>query len=135
MMLPLPNAVLHPAQTVGNVLQALIEASPGVLGSVVAWADGRVLAHAGHPDHRFDPARAAAVASSLLALSESFARESLGSPATHCSIATALGTLVLVRIPGRAHVLCIWTDRSENLAMTLRYALDAGERLAATLEA
>src|SRR5690606_34859323 len=94
-----PHAVLHPVHEIGNVLQALVDASPGVLGTVLARADGRVLAHAGRPDHAFDPVRSAAVATSLLALSESFARESLGSPASYSSIATDRGTLVLVRVP------------------------------------
>lgn len=131
--LPIPDTVVHPARTAGNLLQSLVDAHPGILGTVVAWADGRVFAHAGRTDHAFDPMRSAAVASSLLALSESFSRESLGSAANYSSIATDHGTLVLVRIAGHGHVLCLWTDRSENLAMTLRYALDAGERLAAAL--
>ncbi|MCD9028025.1 hypothetical protein LDO26_07365 [Luteimonas sp. BDR2-5] len=119
------------------VLQALVASASGILGAVVATVDGRAFADAGHANHEFDPARVAAISSSLLALSESFSRETLQCQAQHTSIATARGAIVVVRVPSRtrAHALCLWADSSENFAMTLRFALDTAARVAEVLDA
>lgn len=119
-----------------QVLEARLLLSPGLLGVVVGSADGRALAHAGGSDGTFQPARVAAVASSLLALSESFSRETLGSETQYSSIATSRGSIMLVRVPSkmRAHVLCLWADASHNLAMTLRAALDMASHVAHAID-
>lgn len=118
-------------------LEALLADSPGVVAAVAGTADGRVYAQASQNGHDVQGARVAAVASSLLALSESFSSEALGSQAEYNSIATARGTIVIVRVPtrARAHVLCLWADKSENFAMTLRLALDGAGQLARLIDA
>ena len=88
------------------------------------------------PGQQVEAPRVAAVASSLLALSESFSGEALGSRTEYNSIATPRGTIVIVRVPtrARAHVLCLWADKSENFAMTLRTALDGAAQTAALID-
>lgn len=117
-------------------LASRLEAKNGLLGVVVGTADGRALAHAGASGTHFQPARIAAVASSLLALSESFTRETLGSDTQYSTIATARGTIMLVRVPSktRAQVLCLWADNHLNLGMTLRTALDMASRVAQSID-
>lgn len=117
------------------MLHSLLDAAPGVLGAVMATVDGRAFAHGSREGHAVEAARIAAVASSLLALSESFSGEALRSRARYNTIATDRGTIVIVRVPSqaRAHALCVWADSSENFAMTLRFSLDTAERLAAAL--
>lgn len=120
-----------------GVLRARLEANPGVLATVVGTADGRAFAHASQPSQGIEAPRIAAIATSLLALSESFSKETLNSVTQYNSIATEHGTIVVVRIPSRAraHVLCLWADQSENFAMTLRFALDGAAQLAALIDA
>lgn len=127
-------AALSPV--IRQVLDARLLLSPGLLGVVVGSADGRALAHAGASGSTFQPARVAAVASSLLALSESFSRETLASEAQYGTIATLRGSIMLVRVPSKrsAHVLCLWADDSHNLAMTLRAALDMASHVAHALD-
>ncbi len=134
---PSPTPAAPAAEPCREVLTGLVSSAPSVLGAVVATVDGRAFAHASHVDHEFDPARVAAISSSLLALSESFSREALQCQAQHTSIATSRGTLVVVRVPSRtrAHALCLWADSSENFAMTLRFALDTATRIAEMLDA
>lgn len=120
-----------------RLLDTILTAQPGVLAAVVGSADGRAYAHGCQPGQRVDAPRIAAIASSLLALSESFSGEALRSRAEYNSIATPHGTIVIVRVPSaaRAHVLCLWADQSENFAMTLRVALDSASRLAPLIDA
>ncbi len=131
------TASASPAQLAcGHLLESLFRTYPGVLVAVVGTADGRAFAHAAQPGQRLEAARIAAIASSLLGLSESFSNEALGSRAHYNSIATARGTIVVVRVPTRAHghVLCLWADQTENFAMTLRCALDGAEQVATLIE-
>ena len=120
-----------------NLLASQLHANPGVLAAVVGTADGRAFAHASQPDRKIEAPRIAAIATSLLALSESFSNEALRSRAQYNSIATQHGTIVVVRVPtrARAHVLCLWADQSENFAMTLRLALDSAARVAMLIDA
>ena len=120
----------------GNLLESLLRANPGTLAAVIGTADGRAFAHASQPGQQVEAPRVAAVASSLLALSESFSGEALGSRTEYNSIATPRGTIVIVRVPtrARAHVLCLWADKSENFAMTLRTALDGAAQTAALID-
>lgn len=119
------------------LLESLLGAHPGVIAAVAGTADGRAFADAAQSGQKVEAPRIAAVASSLLALSESFSREALRSRAQYSSIATTHGTIMIVRVPTRvhAHVLCLWADQTENLAMTLRIALDGAAQLAALIDA
>ncbi len=135
-----PASVAAPAQTLqslcAKLLSSRLRASPGVLAAVIGTADGRAFAHADQPGQRVEAPRIAAVASSLLALSESFSKEALASRTQYNSIATPHGTIVIARVPSRSrtHVLCLWADQSENFAMTLRFALDTAAQVAALID-
>lgn len=141
-----PNIAAIPASNVAvesmqsaccSVLASQIRANAGVLAAVVGTADGRAYAHACKPGQTIEAPRVAAIATSLLALSESFSKEALRSRAEYNSIATQHGTIVVVRVPSqaKAHVLCLWADQSENFAMTLRLALDSAARVAELIDA
>lgn len=119
-----------------SLLASQVHSNAGVLAAVVGSADGRAFAHASQPDQKVEASRIAAIATSLLALSESFSKETLSSRAQYNSIATQHGTIVVVRVPSRAqaHVLCLWADSSENFAMTLRRALDSAALVAALID-
>ena len=119
-----------------GLLATQLRANPGVISAVVGTADGRAFAHASQPDRKIEAPRIAAIATSLLALSESFSKEALNSRAQYNCIATQHGTIVVVRVPSRAraHVLCLWADQSENFAMTLRLALDSAALVAALID-
>lgn len=114
-----------------RILGALVEANAGILGAVVGSPDGRAHAHAARAGHVFDAARVSAMASSLLALSASFSKEVLGKRLHYSSISTDGGTVVFVRTGTAegARVLSLWADRSTNLGLVLRAALDAASRL------
>ena len=135
-----PASIAAPAQPLQGLcvglLSSRLRASPGVLAAVIGTTDGRAFAHAEQPGQRVDAPRIAAVASSLLALSESFSKEALASRTHYNSIATPHGAIVIVRVPSRAsiHVLCLWADQSESFAMTLRFALDAAAQVAALID-
>ncbi|MBB6183019.1 roadblock/LC7 domain-containing protein [Oleiagrimonas soli] len=141
-----PAATTQPVDTVTKkastqtrcteILQRLLQEQPAVGNAVMATVDGRAYA-SGNPNQEVAKApRVAAITSSLLGLAESFSRESLQSTASYNSIATEHGTIVLVRVPSnhKTHALCLWTDRSETFAMTLRHALDTASKLAAVLD-
>ncbi|MGN6153463.1 MAG: hypothetical protein ACTHOH_15880 [Lysobacteraceae bacterium] len=120
-----------------QTLEALITRTPAIVFASLAMVDGRSFAHADAPGRAANAARAAAIMSSLMGLIESFSRESLDSRALYNSIATAHGSIVLVRVPSKAklHTLCICADGSEILAMTIRAALDTAGQLAARIDA
>ena len=129
-------ATLALQDTCSGLLASQLRNNPGVLAAVVGTADGRAFAHASQPSQTVEAPRIAAIATSLLALSESFSREALRSRAQYNSIATQHGTIVVVRVPSRARalVLCLWADQSENFAMTLRFALDVAALVAALVD-
>lgn len=101
----------------------------------LSTADGRAFALA-CAQRDADANRVAAMASSLLALSESFSRQVLRSTCKYSLIATDHGVIVTVRVPSakRMHALSIATDNSEMLALVLRHALDAAAHLAGILD-
>lgn len=117
-------------------LQALIERTPALLFASVATVDGRSFTHANGKSQDTNPLRCAAIMSSLMGLIESFSRESLKSRALYNSISTEHGSIVIVRIPTQAkhHTLCLCSDASENLAMTIRAALDTASVLAEKID-
>lgn len=120
-----------------QALETLVARTPAIVFASLGTVDGRSFAHADAPGRDANAARAAAIMSSLMGLIESFSRESLDSRALYNSIATAHGSIVLVRVPSKAklHTLCICADSSEILAMTIRAALDTAEQLAAKIDA
>ncbi len=115
-----------------NVLQELLAAHTSTWGAVMAQVDGRAFAAAFRSGNDVEAPRIAAIASSLLGLSESFTNEALKAKARYNSIVTEQGCIVTVRVPSvhRAHVLCLWADDSETFAMILRAALDTAGKLA-----
>jgi predicted regulator of Ras-like GTPase activity (Roadblock/LC7/MglB family) len=120
-----------------TVLSALVDTTPAMQFASLATVDGRSFAHVNAPMHEANPQRSAALMSSLLGLVESFSREALKSNALYNSTATEHGSIVLVRVPSaaRMHTLCICSDASENLAMTIRAALDTASELAKIIDA
>ena len=120
-----------------QVLEALVARTPAIVFASLGTVDGRSFAHADAPGRQANAPRAAAIMSSLMGLVESFGRESLDSTAEYNSIATAHGSIVLVRVPSKAklHTLCVCADGSEILAMTIRAALDTAKQLATRIDA
>ena len=118
------------------VLASLAEKASAIRFASVALVDGRSFAHANGASHDADPQRSAALMSSLLGLVESFSREALNSRALYNSTATEHGSIVMVRVPTKAkmHTLCICADASDNLAMTIRTALDTAAQLALLID-
>lgn len=114
------------------VLRTLLDETPGVLGAVMARADGRTTAQAFREGHKAAAAEIAAVSSSLLALCESFGRKTLRSGARYSRIVTERGCIVIVRVPASKskQALCAWTGNDANFATTLRFALDTADQLA-----
>lgn len=127
----------HAQMECQTALASLVAKTSAIRFASVALVDGRSFAHANSASHDADPQRSAALMSSLLGLVESFSREALGSRALYNSTATEHGSIVMVRVPTRAkmHTLCICADASDNLAMTIRTALDTGAQLALLIDA
>lgn len=119
-----------------TILADLTGRHQGIEHAVMAGLDGRFFACDSDLTGEGLPVQVAAMSSSLLALTESFSREVLRSVASYNSISTAHGTIVVVRVPSSAnrHVLCVWADKSETVAMTLRHALDTAQQLADELD-
>lgn len=131
------TALMQTRNECQQTLEALIARTPAIVFASLGTVDGRSFAHADAPGRETNAPRAAAIMSSLMGLIESFSRESLDSRALYNSIATAHGSIVLVRVPSKAklHTLCVCADGSEILAMTIRAALDTAEQLAARIDA
>ncbi len=119
------------------ILAALLQRSQATLFASMSTVDGRSHAHAGSNLSSANAQRTAAITSSLMGLIESFSRETLASGALYNSIATDKGSIVIVRVPSRArlHTLCVCTDNTANLAMTIRAALDTAQKLAERIDA
>lgn len=115
-----------------QVLRSRMDGNSGVLGAVMSTLDGRAFAHAFRAGVDIEAPRIAAVASSLLALSESFSKETLSSAAKYNSTVTERGNIITVRVGSRTqqYILCVWTENSENFAMALRFSLDTAKELA-----
>lgn len=112
-------------------LQRLLQSSNALRFGCLGTADGRLLASV-DADAQSSGERIAAMTSSLLALSESFAKDALRSHCSYSVIAADHGSIVVARVPhvGRGYMLSVGSDGSEVLALTLRASLDAAERLA-----
>ena len=129
------------AAIVGNAVQdqctacldRLVAESGSTLFACLGTVDGRLIAaHSSAQDN----SRLAAMACSLLALSESFAKEALRGNCMHSTVVTSQGVIVSVRVPAsrRSYVLSIGADAGETMAMVLRHALDTAEKIAGILD-
>lgn len=116
-------------------LAALLTQVPSLTFACLSLVDGRPFAHAGANQALIAP-RIAAMTSSLLALSESFAKEALRSRCTYSTLSTEHGTIVIVRVPERSRTftLSVGADSTESMAMALRMTLDTAARLALILD-
>lgn len=133
-----PARVQQRKQACAALLSSLIAQSPSVTFAGLSSVDGRLVASAAGSTHAdVDPQRVSALTSSLLALSESFAREVRGGRCTHATVSMEAGSVVTVRIPTarQLHVLSVCTDQSANLAMALRWTLDTARKIADVLGA
>lgn len=118
------------------LLQEQLANASNVLGAVMASIDGHAMASAFRPGHENTAARIAAIGSSVLALSESLSHETLKGQVQFNSVSTNGGTIVTVKIPSQKsnHALCVWADKADIFAMTLRFTLDAASKLAALVD-
>lgn len=111
----------------------VMEKTPAIGFACIGTADGRLFAA---NDRSTDPQRIAAMASSLLALSESFSKEAMRSRCAYSLIVSEHGAIVIVRIPSKRnhYVLAMGADTTETIALTLRKALDASTHVASILD-
>lgn len=116
-------------------LERLLEKHPSIFFITLASVDGRSYAHVNGASQS-DPQRIAAMTSSLLGLSESYAREAGKSRCRYSVVAMENGSVVTVRIPTKSlrFALAIGATDMENLATILRAALDGAAALAKLLE-
>lgn len=119
-----------------ELLGDLLTEAQGVLGAVMASVDGHAFAKSFQRGHAKDATRIAAIASSVLALAESFSHETLDGKVGFNCVSTSHGSIMTVRVPARENifVLCVWADKSDNFAMALRFTLDAAHKLAALVD-
>ena len=118
-------------------LEQLRVKAASVRFACLGTVDGRAYAFAGVEEDAAKTAqRMSAIACSLLALSESFSRESLHSNCSHALIAAERGNIIVVRVPchSRAYVLAIGVDASDIQAISLRRALDLAHDLAGLID-
>ncbi len=121
------------AERCRGYLEKLLAQTSSISFACVGTADGRLFVSGDAGNHA---QRLAAMASSMLALSESFAKEALRSQCTHSTIVTHHGVIVTVRIPSRrrSYLLSMGADATDMMALVLRRALDASEQLAEILD-
>lgn len=108
---------------------------PAILSASLSTVDGRSISFFGQPSTG-QAQRVGAISSSFMGLSEAFTKETSIGGTLHAAIAGDSGTLITVRVPSnsRVFVLSLCADRSINMAMALRCALDASERIAKVLD-
>lgn len=95
----------------------------------ISLADGKLLsASASEPQKS---ARQSAMASALLALSESFSKESLGQENQELTISCSTGHAVIVRttLNDQVALLCLTCSEKTNLAQLLRLARDTALKI------
>ena len=116
-------------------LKRILEKHPSIFFISLASVDGRSFAHV-HGTAKNDGQRIAAMTSSLLGLSESYAREACQSRCRYSLIAAESGSIVTVRIPTKSlrFALAIGATDLENIATVLRAALDGAAVLVRLLE-
>ena len=122
---PLNTLLAQQAQQAARALFAEVD---GALAIVIATADGFDLAHAGHQP--IDPARLAAMVSSVSALGDAASRETgIGTP-RFLVIESTEGRLVVrcMQVQGQALIVVVLTDRSVMLGLVWN-RLAAAEQL------
>lgn len=134
-------AVSEAVSTVANLqgaceaeLQRVLDKHRSIFFVNLASVDGRPYAHA-TSNRTADRQRISALTSSLLGLSESYAKEAAGGRCRYTVVAMEEGTVVTVRVPTRSlrFALSVGADDSENLATVLRAALDTANSLSRLL--
>lgn len=115
-------------------LKRLLERHHSIFFINLASVDGRSYAHA-QRNQQSDAQRISAMTSSLLGLSETYAKEAGRSRCRYSIVAMDSGSIVTVRIPTKSlrFALAIGADNSENLATILRATLDGANALAKLL--
>jgi predicted regulator of Ras-like GTPase activity (Roadblock/LC7/MglB family) len=123
MNLPTPNtALLEPAR---QTAQALFADLDGARAVVIATADGFDLAHAGHQE--IDPARLAAMVSSVSALGDAASQETgIGTP-RYLVIESSEGRLVVrcMQVQDQALIVVVLTDKSVMLGLVWSHLASA----------
>lgn len=116
-------------------LNQILIKHPAIFFISLASVDGRSFAHV-HGNQNSDPQRIAAMTSSLLGLSESYAREASGNRCRYSVVAMDSGSIVTVRIPTKnlRFALSIGASDAENIATILRAALDGATTLSKLLD-
>jgi predicted regulator of Ras-like GTPase activity (Roadblock/LC7/MglB family) len=116
-------------------LQEMLDCEPGIQSASLSTVDGRSISFVGEP-YKGQAHRMGAISSSFLALSEAFTKEARIGGTQHTAVAGDSGTLITVRVPSRSRefVLSLCADPSINMAMALRFALDASERIAKAID-
>ena len=113
-----------------GLLTELHDASSDVIGSVISSNDGIAWAqrlNPGYDEHRF-----AAMSSTLLALGDTFAKET-DKGLINSVLIEGIGGNVYVMHAGPSLVLTIITRKNSNLGMTLAYARQTVEKIAELL--
>lgn len=118
-----------------EILVATMVGAPTAEFFCLGLTDGRVWAYQG-PD-AFDPIRLAAMATSAVALSESYAKEVRFGRLRYGVSALESGSIISVRVPSTPNVFALSCGfaATETVAMALRTALDTAERLAEVINA
>jgi len=116
-------------------LDLLTQQFTSIAFACLSTVDGRLFAYASRVTGA-DPRHRSAMTSSLLALSESMAKEALRSRCTYSVVAAEHGVIIAVRVPckSRSFALSVGADSSDILAMTLRVTLDASDALATIID-
>ena len=119
-----------------NLLERMVRQTPSVVFACLGTVDGRSYAYAS-PVDTGSQQRTSAITCSLLALSESFSKESIRSNCSHVTVSTENGgSIIIVRVPNKArtYALSVGSDASDLLAIALRNALDAASELATIID-
>ncbi|MBK8069577.1 MAG: hypothetical protein IPK27_18725 [Rhodanobacteraceae bacterium] len=116
-------------------LQVLLGKSDALRFACLCTVDGRPWAFQ-RKDQGADAPRLSAITSSMLALCETFARESQRGRCLYNVMSAEHGVIVTVRVPCRSarFALSVGADSGETVALALRYALDAASDLAGVLD-
>jgi predicted regulator of Ras-like GTPase activity (Roadblock/LC7/MglB family) len=116
-------------------LHGLVADTTTVLFASLSTVDGRTFAHASSNSQVEGP-RIAAMSSSLLALSNSLAKEAMVGLCQYSAIAAEGGSIVLVRLPSpyQAFTLSVAGGSTESIGMILRNTLDLAQLLGEILD-
>lgn len=133
------NAVpINPVSTqvfpeVQAMLDDLVSNHWGLRFVCLSSVDGRVVSFAGIEG--MNPQRLAAISSSSLGLSESFAKEAVRSSSRYSVVVAEQGAVITVRVPTTSarYAVSLCDNGSETLAMLLRRSLDTADALATML--